>query len=383
MGHSLLATLKDLKAFIGTVLVIFFRVQYGVVLEFLGKCGSVRISFGPKIKDLKPCTNLQNTAILMQGPVFGRYTLKTLSLYRRNYPDTPIVYVTWKGVCQSMVIEMEKQKVTVLLLDVPIDTNKNGNADFMIYSMRVGIEYIKNNINVKYLCRHRSDQRIYKWNWIPSLVALIDLIGIGEGTCNLSGRIVTTSGASGKLRIYHIGDQFQFGYLEDIELLWNVPSFNEGYAYLLKEYPEIVELQEREQQGLKAENYIGIFFYRALYGCWEFSHKASWRLFNDAIVIVDDSTIQLEWKRFAKKKFSGVYLQNFLDINPHIYEYRQDKIEGALSFMDWLYQKWEEDNGHCLNHPWYMYSKEQWIISEIKEPKKYRTSIQSLGGKLL
>jgi hypothetical protein len=272
----------------------YIDIQIKINKAFIGFSPPIKISFYNKTKDLEPSCNLTDTAILFQGPflVFEHYAINTLQLYRRNYPDTPIIYSTWENeINQRHESMLRNLNVKVLVSSYPEERSSNSNADLMIHSMQRGIQYIRSNPNIKYICKHRGDQRINQWNWIQALKQLIDLIPPTAGSGENIDRIITTSTASGKLRAFHIGDQFQFGKTDDICRLWVIPLFTKGYKQLLKSYPDIIRQQNKINQGLNGENYIASMYSLKVYRTMSLTYEIYSKLLADLFIVIDDELI--------------------------------------------------------------------------------------------
>ena len=89
---------------------------------------------------------------------------------------------------------------------------------------------------ILFAVKHRTDQRALEPDWLYRLYFLQKKFTNKNDI--LIDRILVVASSTMKNRIYGIGDQFHFGYTEDLLKFWNVPYFIDG----------IDELVNNEQQ---------------------------------------------------------------------------------------------------------------------------------------
>ena len=112
--------------------------------------------------DSKFTKNLQFT-IVVQGPIIldQDFTIETLKLYRKNFPDAIIILSTWPTTKKNIRI---LKKLDIKVLENLQPKNKGiSNINLQIVSSRNGIHLAK-KMGTKYVLKTRTDQRIYHPN---------------------------------------------------------------------------------------------------------------------------------------------------------------------------------------------------------------------------
>lgn len=159
-----------------------------------------------------------DAGIVLQGPLMleDDFTLETTRLYRKLYPDTPIVVSTWKASNES-----EKKTLSIMkdegILIVESELPKNPgvtNINFQRYNTGKGIEKIK-ELGCKYVWKTRTDQRFYANNLITFFNHLLNKFPLRIET-NATDRLIACSTGTFSNRLYNISDLMMYGNVEDV-----------------------------------------------------------------------------------------------------------------------------------------------------------------------
>ena len=238
----------------------------------------------------------------------------------------------------------------------------------MILSMKSAIDEVRKYNFIKFICKHRGDQRISHPNWIESLRSLIKLFP-SKNSLNDSGkRIITHSGDSGKLRLFGLSDQFQFGCKEDINNLWDVPIFPKGYGNFIKEDKQSLEDTRKSKIGINGENYIHYSYYKKLNPKGRWTWKDYINLIRIKFIVLDDSSLNFEWRRKIYYANASTWFDNFVNLNS--FKFPNDgKLSCSMSFLDYLIILDEDYKTYF----WDKYTFENWNVYNDQEPYNYES----------
>ena len=370
--------IKGLSNYIYKIFKLYFIVNVQLLKSFNNNYTGLKIYLPQKKIKIKPNENLIDTAIIFQGPIYREFTLDTIERYFEMYPNIKIFYSTWSDECKDTMKILRKLGVKLIISKKPL-FKISGNQDLMILSMKRALDEIKNEHSINYLIRHRGDQRISHPNWIEALISLLKIIP-SDNSLNDSGkRIITSSGDSGKFRLFMLSDQFQFGTKKDIEDLWDIPIFPIGYRNMIKNSSQFLKDTRLSQIGVKAENYLHYNFYKKLRPEGNWSWRDYMNLIRLKFIVLDDSSLRFEWKRRKLNRFSTTYFQNFFNLNPHIFP-NNGTLSGSMSFLDYILLL---DKSYGEDYFWSKYTKEKWKVTNDQEPYNYQTEIMDMGGELI
>lgn len=173
-----------------------------------------------------------DVAIVMQGPVFlkDNFTYKTLSYYRFIYPNVPIVLSTWKGeISDHLRKDLEQLDVTIIESELP-KMPGYGHVNYQIFSSLQGVLAVKEKYNVSYVFKCRTDQ-IYRKPALLSYLRNIHRLFPTQGH-KLLGRLIFLSHTNSfRYFPFFLCDYMTFGYLADVEKLYNVPFETSHHSY--------------------------------------------------------------------------------------------------------------------------------------------------------
>ena len=288
-------------------------------------------------KDFKSKTinfNYDQIAILIQGPLINeiKFTLETIKLYIKLFPNINIVISTWESENFDLIEEIKYEKLHIIKSKLPEDKGEL-NINLQIKSVNEGIKFLNGITNINYVLKTRTDTRIYNPNSIIYLLNLIENFPINDDKF-LKKRILFSSIATCKYRVYGATDITQFGLLEDMNKYWSVPFYNEGLRNLIhKDKDPIIG-----GTPILSEIYLfSHFLWRnEIKLKWTLDHW--WSLLGEYFLIFDSQMVDFYWNKYekhAEMRFLSTYSEDF---------------PRALNFNDWLkiyfnnYDEFKESN---------------------------------------
>ncbi len=283
--------------------------------------------------------DIDDIGIVIQGPLVheNNYTITTAQIYRRLYPNIPIVISTWKGEATEDFRQNCKSNSIVLLEnDQPADRGYL-NVNLQLESSFQGINYIKNHTGAQFVLKTRSDQRIYRLDFLLYFKNLIKTFPVNDN--KLEGRLLAFGIPHSILFIpFHLSDHLHFGFTSDMLKLYSIPPMSDSDFF---KYPMLNDTREKNDRGWKKwRNYFrkfnlhGYFHLqknRKLYNWNLFINKfvnpeiyifrtfyekyiqeidsaklleTYWKFLQDYIVIADGSTILIDWPKYEKSELS-------------------------------------------------------------------------------
>jgi hypothetical protein len=159
-------------------------------------------------------TNL-GVAILLQGPVDQnpKATLRTVSLYRAQWPNIPVVVSTWVKSDKNILASLQNLGAHIQLNEIPA-YNGISNSNYQIVSTMGGLQYIK-GLGLNLTLKSRVDQCLFNSRSIFLLKQMLQEYG---------DRIVTTDFNSFLFRLFSPNDQLMFSRTEILEEFWSAAA---------------------------------------------------------------------------------------------------------------------------------------------------------------
>lgn len=260
----------------------------------------------------------EKIAIVMQGPIVHNhdFTLETLKIYRKRFPKIIIILSTWENYSKD---ELDMFRI----IDVRIIENTKpkysgfANINLQIESARNGV-LRANEMGAQYCLRTRTDQRIYRHDFIQYFISLIKIFPT-QNSKKLKGRLISVSLNTFKYRLYGVTDMLTFGYIEDMLLFWNV-------EYDLRKKDEI-DLGQSVLDWSRArtcEVYLTTKFLEKIRHTPLYTLKDSWDVFSKYFCVVDRSSIDLFWYKYNRWDENQRYVNS------------NRKLDEELAFSDWI-----------------------------------------------
>lgn len=278
----------------------------------------------------------EGTAIILRGPITRThdFTLETIELYCRLYPNAPIIVSTWEHEIEYLTARRVPDSVNVVL--TPFERPRHGGTiNLQILGNLRGIEYAK-GLGCKKVIATRTDQRFYEPRLLSNLECLMQqhpYISSG-GNDQQVNRIICTSTDSFMYRLYGVSDMFFFGSIEDIYNYWNTSTVSNAWCQA------VLGPHLSYSQGLGSEATGRVTHRGYSYGRWseiylmtEFLQRNGveinwtlaqyWNQLGSRFIIMDSAAKGFFWPKYTwEEKQWGSYLSN-----PTMKE---------ISYLEWL-----------------------------------------------
>ena len=178
------------------------------------------INAKPDIVDFK-----EDVAIVMQGPIITKdsFTYETLKIYRKRFPRIRLILSTWDDYSKDELNQFKAINVDIVENTKP-DYSGIANINFQIKSTKNGIFKAK-ELGSKYCLKTRTDQRIYRHDFVLFFFSLLDSFKIENKY--LRRRLIAVSLNTYKYRLYGVSDMLMYGHIEDMLKYWNVSLIEE------------------------------------------------------------------------------------------------------------------------------------------------------------
>ncbi len=282
----------------------------------------------PSVKNNLQC------GILMQGPIDlnKNFTLETIKIYKRLYQNTPIILSTWDDEDRDALDQIQNHGVEIVTTKKPKNKAFNNNAwkniDLQIISVKEGIKaFSKYDLN--YCLKTRTDQRFYKSDLINYFLNLINAFPIEEGSIQKE-RIISSSFATVKSRVYGLTDMMMFAEISDLKRYWNVENYSTGiYKYTEDKDQNIPPIISGTLVG--PEVYLMGSYLKEIGIHLEWNLNQYWETLGKYFLIVDSNSMDMYWNKYNKEneyKYARTYEQN---------------SHRLIDFSDWL-QIWNNND---------------------------------------
>jgi len=244
--------------------------------------------------------NLPPTAIVIQGPVVWNddFTLESVKLYRRLMPEARIIVSTWAGIASEKINAFREAGAIVVISEPPAVSGGN-NVNFQLVSTRVGIEHAK-TLGCSHVVKTRSDQRFYAQNLLPYLHSILeDYPSIDVG--RQRQRIVELSTNICRYRPYSMCDMFQFGHIDDMSIMWNVPLDSRSFS--VGEYSSQKITPRKISSDRIAEIYIHRAYLEAIGEVTRVELGTYYGHLAKYFVVIDKETVDLFWNKYSALEY--------------------------------------------------------------------------------
>ena len=244
-----------------------------------------------------------NVAILIQGPVIfeKNFTLETIKLYRKNYKDIKIVLSTWDDFPESLREEYEL--FCQLVIQSKPFVSGSHNFNYQKKSTTEGFNYIKSNQNCDYVLKTRSDQRMYSRDAIDSMLRIHSSNPVCKNNL-LKGRIIEASMSICKFRPWSMCDMFQFGFLDDLIILWDVEDDYRNRTSL-----EFSSKKYRVKDIVR-ENVAEIYLHSSLakkLNCFDvYNYEKYYSFVRNYFYVIDKELVDIFWYKYNAREYDSV-----------------------------------------------------------------------------
>jgi len=231
-------------------------------------------------------------AIVVQGPFVKKnhFTLNTLKLYRKIYPNIIIIYSGWDEDrdCKDVLSEIG---VKTIFSEFPSHSGL-GNLNYQIVTSSKGVALAK-SLGVDFVLKSRADQRMCSGRFLEDLKQFFNefsdspqkpskLIGISKGTFIH--------------RVNSISDMLMFGKINDMVTYWSPPLDQRGKEKLAGGMTIFESVQAEIAEVYFFNNYIRSKKKKPVisYEFW-FSSLAEF------FIIIDSDMLNLYWPKYSSE----------------------------------------------------------------------------------
>ena len=242
-------------------------------------------------------------SIVMQGPIIEKqeFTLETIKLYRKRYPNVKLILSTWDNYDKSLISKFTEIGVEVILNSMP-DYFGISNVNLQVKSTKTGIFRAK-ELGSEYCLKTRTDQRIYKYDFILFFMSILSTFKLEHK--HLKGRLITMSMNTFKYRLYGITDMLMFGNINDMILYWDVKFDNRK----INEIDLGVSALDYSKARI-CEVYFSTEFFKKIKVKTNFTIKNYWELMANLFFVVDALSIDVFWFKYnrwdERKRYQNV-----------------------------------------------------------------------------
>ncbi len=259
----------------------------------------------------------RDCAIIMQGPLLLRYsfTLETLKLYKKYYPDALLLLSTWEGEDAQTIEAARALGVEVLLNKKPVNPGPDHtNINLQIVSSVAGLKCAE-AAGKRYALKTRTDYRLYNPRALSFMSDLLSAFPLPAGVATQKGRLIGTFGSVE--RFYLFSDMFVFGHTEDVLSFFDVPLPKDDAVLPLSVSP-----LGDGKVAFRPEQYFFSEFLKKVGHTLSHTHEDSLRAQARHTVQIDWAMLDLYWFKYERHS----------EYRTRLYR-RRDHI---LYFSDWL-----------------------------------------------
>lgn len=250
----------------------------------------------------------KSIAIVMQGPILKDedFTLNTVKCYKRIPSVSYVIVSTWNTENEKHLKQIEDEGAIIVSTPLP-ECPGIGNLNYQLISMKAGIKKAL-ELGADYICKTRTDQRIYKEFAFDFMYNLLQMFPSGAEFTQSNRIVALATEYENMFYPYYISDFLYFGNSNDMK------KFLEIREETRDEKPPFINYKERIQTEANAEIFIARELIKVCGGGYGDSIKEYWRYIKDAFILIDKSIIGLYWNKYDNKycehKRNGNYFTN-------------------------------------------------------------------------
>lgn len=244
--------------------------------------------------------HLPPTAVVIQGPlvVSDDFTLETVRLYRRLIPNALIVVSTWRNAPLPAIEQLRTEGVDVVLSDPPAVSGGH-NINFQMVSTYAGLRHAR-QAGCEYVIKTRTDQRFHAHAILPYLFSLLAEYPSIDLTRQRQ-RIIELSFSICRYRPYSMCDMFQFGHLDDLLIMWNLPL--DPRSHTAAQYALQQITPRRFAEDRTAEVYVHRGYLEAIGERTEVDLETYYRHIADYFIVIDKEALDLFWNKYEAREY--------------------------------------------------------------------------------
>ncbi len=300
--------------------------------------------------------DIDDVGIVIQGPLMheNNYTLTTAQMYRRLYPNIPVVISTWKNEADGDFRKACKANSIVLLENTPPQDRGYLNVNLQLESSFQGVNYIKNHTDAQFVLKTRSDQRIYRPDFLLYFKNLIKAFPpYGD---KLTRRLISLAGHTRYLIPFFVCDFMLFGHISDIKNFYGIvrypnPEDKNSLCFNDKRFLQIANLLDRSKLNfyeppsdlqrqltnlnrmtkrlINPEIYMMKTFYQENIATINYKKYAQtyWQFLRDYLILADNRSILFEWVKYEQSRYNVLTLYRYMDHSKWLHLYNNFDID--------------------------------------------------------
>ena len=257
------------------------------------------------------------TAIVIQGPIKKEddFTIETVRLYKRLYPDCILILSTWKSE-ETDLKQFYDERITICLSEPPKHSGAL-NCSYQALNSYVGIAKAA-EMGCERVCKTRTDQRFYLPDMFTYLEDLLDFFPLRIKT-KQKKRLISISYTTFANRPYHICDMFLYGDAEDV--LRYFPGKLDDRDWEPIQWTDNIEYSKlRAGEVWFTANYIESLGYEL-----KWSLEDSDYYLRELFLILDTTLIDLYWAKYTDSEHGE-----------RLYNDNNFENQRVVTFFKWL-----------------------------------------------
>lgn len=271
--------------------------------------------------------NYSNVGIVIQGPLNHKdnFTLETVRLYKKYYPQTPIIVSTWDSEREEDLKRIQCE------CELCVSHFDKEEGNYQRTTSLAGIARAR-ELGCEYIMKTRTDQRLYASQILSFLIKLIGDFPV-KLNCAAKGRLVACELSTFSNRQYNISDMFIFGKSDDVLRYFSCPldrRGDNGYDKLV--FHDFLQFQADYSKLRIGEIWFASHYIESL-GFelkWTFDDSDYYR--NELFIIVDNAMLELYWPKYGS-------------VNEHRWKtYTKQDSYHPVTFKEWYMAQ-----GDCYN----------------------------------
>lgn len=267
--------------------------------------------------------SMPNVGIVIQGPIKKEddFTIETIKLYQKYYPDSPIFVSIWDTELDADIAQFK----TLCGEDrVVISHFEKGDKshNYQIVTAGAGIKKAYES-GCEYIMKTRTDQRLYAPQVLSSMVRLIHTFPV-KISSKVKGRLICNGMGTFGDRLYNLADMFVFGASEDVLRYFTCPKDERDLSDLKKiEYINHLQYEAEYSKWRTGEIWFASHYLESLGFSLKWTLEDSDYYRRELFCIVDNAMLDLLWPKYTDAEYRWINYQDKESFHP-------------VSFMEWF-----------------------------------------------
>lgn len=292
----------------------------------------------------KKILGFQNVGIVFQGPLTkeDNFTLNSIALIRKNYPDIVLVLSTWKNELTEKERNILNNLHCIIIESESFGGENKGekqkiaHLNNQILSTKKGLVEL-NNKGCTYALKVRSDLRIYKIDFVLMLINQLRMVELVDGNKN---KLLNVAFSNSFANIpFHMSDFIWFGRTKDMMELYSIPYRTEKELKYIREKVSDKEFFQHHQKLFNEAMHTNFVLdnERAWYSQLDFDEKFLmlfheeiyvplhyyfnigersgnlmadyYEFLKNKVVVIDDDELQIYWKKSLYSVVQNDYMK--------------------------------------------------------------------------